>query len=148
MEFQTTGIPEISMDGFQVVSGEMFTHIPRKSEPTCTLWSTSLGFSKMAVTALNGCERVRIEINPQKRCILVVPVTTKDKDGIRWIKSIKEPVARKIECKQFTAQLFSLWEWKEDYVYRSVGRVVSADQKVMMLFDFSEPESWKSKEKA
>lgn len=148
MDFQNTGIPEINMDGFQVVSGEMFTHLSRTSEATCTLWSSSIGFSKAALMNLNGCERIRIEINPQKRCILIIPVTVKDKDGIRWTKNVKESVTRKIECKKFASQLYELWQWDPTCVYRATGKVVSADQKVMMLFDFSEPESWKLKEKA
>ena len=32
-------------------------------------------------------------------------------------------------------------------VYRTTGRVVSVDKKVMLLFDFSEPESWLWKER-
>lgn len=37
-------IPEISIDGFKVVSGKMFAHLPRKGEPTCTLWNNSISF--------------------------------------------------------------------------------------------------------
>jgi len=142
-----TSIPEITIDGFQVVSGEMFAHVPRKSEPTCTIWYNSIAFNKMALVALNNCERVRIEINPKTKCLLLIPVTAKDKDGIRWTKSVKDPVARKIECKAFTSQLYDIWEWNKEFVYRSVGRIVSADKKVMLLFEYSEPENWKCKEK-
>ena len=35
------------------------------------------------------------------------------------------------------------WKWKEDHVYRAVGRIVTADKKVMLLFDFSKAENWK-----
>ena len=59
-------IPEISLDGYQVVKGEMFIHFPRKSEAACTLWPTSISFNKMALQTLNNCERIRIEINAQK----------------------------------------------------------------------------------
>lgn len=140
-------IPEISHDGFQVVSGEMFKHMQRISQPSATLWYNSISFSKASVQALNNCERVRIEVNPSTKCLLIVPVTIKDKDNIHWVKNVKDPQARKIECKAFTAQLFETWGWKPDYVYRTAGRVVSVDKKVMLLFDFSEPESWLWKER-
>ena len=91
-------LSEISLEGFQVVSGQMFAHLPRKSDATCTLWPSSISFSKQSVVLLNNCEHIRIEINPATRGLLVVPVTSKDQDGIRWIKNVKEPVARKIEC--------------------------------------------------
>lgn len=141
-------IPEISHDGFQVVSGEMFKHMQRLSLPSATLWYNSISFSKASVLALNSCERVRIEVNPNTKCLLIVPVTIKDKDNIHWVKNVKDPQARKIECKAFTSQLFDTWGWKDTHVYRTVGRVVSVDKKVMLLFDFSDPESWLWKERA
>lgn len=140
-----TELPEISMDGFQVVSGEMFVHLPRKNEPSCTLWYNSVCFGKMAVVALNTCERIRIEVNTKTKCILIVPVTIKDKDGVRWVTGSKEPQPRKIDCKAFTSQLFQAWGFEKDFVYRSYGRVVTADKKVMLLFDFNNVEHWKSK---
>ena len=138
---------EINLDGFQVVSSDMFAHANRQTDPTCTLWYTSISFNKVAFTALNNCERVRVEINPQKKCILIIPVTAKDKDGIRWSKNIKEPVARRIECRGFTNQLYKMWEWDSDFVYRTSGRLEKKKKKVMLLYDFSSPESWKFREK-
>lgn len=141
-----TRLSEISLDGFQVVSGQMFAHLPRKSDATCTLWPTSISFSKQAIVLLNNCEHIRIEINPQTRGLLVVPVTSKDQDGIRWVKSVKSPAARKIECKSFASQLYDTWGWNKNLVYRATGRLFTADNKVLMLFDFANPESWKSRE--
>ena len=116
--------------------------------PTATLWPNSISFSRAALQALNMCERIRVEVNPTKRCILIVPVTEKDKDNVRWLKSRNEPAARKIECTDFTSQLYDSWGWKKDLAYRVTGRIVTAEKKVMLLFDFSLPESWKHKEKA
>jgi len=83
-------VEEISMDGFQVVSGEYFARRAVYFSPTCTIWSGGITFNKMALTVLNNCERVRIEIHPQKKSVLIVPVTIKDKDGIPWRKNIKD----------------------------------------------------------
>ena len=97
-------IQEINLEGFQVVSGDLFTNYTRTSNPTVTLWHNSLSFSKASLTLLNGCERIRVEINPNSKCLLIVPVTIKDKDNIHWVKGIKDPVPRKMECKRFTSQ--------------------------------------------
>ena len=102
-------IEEVSLEGFQIVASEMFIHLPRKSDATCSLWPTKLSFSKLVLSALNNCEFVRIEVNPKTKCLIVLPVPSSDKN------------------------------------YRAVGRLVSANQKVMMLFDFSNAESWKTK---
>lgn len=139
-------IREISLDGFQVVSGEMFKHLPRKSDATCTIWPTSMAFSKQAITLLGNCEHIRVEINSRTKGLLVIPVSAKDRDSIRWIKSVKAPAARKMECAKFAKMLYETWGWSEEQVYRAVGRLVTADNKVMLLYDFTEPECWKKPE--
>ena len=52
-------IEEVSLEGFQVVRAEMFLHLPRKGDATCTVWPTKISFSRLALTALNNCEYVR-----------------------------------------------------------------------------------------
>ena len=141
-------IREVSLDGFQVVSGDMFRNVTRLNIPTITLWYNSISFSKASVAALNNCERIRIEVNPKTRCILLVPVNVKDKDAVRWVKNGKEIQARKIDCIAFTSQLFDGWGWDRKRVYRTAGRIVSSDKKIMLLYDFSNPENWPMKEKA
>ena len=101
----------------------------------------------MALTALNNCERVRIEIHPQKKGVLLVPVTIKDKDGIPWRKNLKDYAPRRMECSKFSSTLYEMWGWDTGCVYRAPGRVVTVDNKVMLLFDFSAPEQWRAKEK-
>ena len=141
-------IQEINLEGFQVVSGDLFTNYTRTSNPTVTLWHSSISFSKASLTLLNGCERIRVEINPNSTCLLIVPVTIKDKDNIHWVKGIKDPVPRKMECKRFTSHLYKTWSLDPEFVYRTIGRVVTAKNKVMILFDFNKAESWKQSSKA
>lgn len=57
---------EVSLEGFEVVSSNMFNHFAKTSEPSCTLWSTSISFSKSAVMALNACEYVVMRINKKQ----------------------------------------------------------------------------------
>ena len=53
---------EISLEGFQVVNASMFRRVSRPSAPTATIWPDSICFSKTALTLLNNCERIRIEV--------------------------------------------------------------------------------------
>ncbi len=142
-----SSIPEVSMDGFQVVSGDMFGNQAHYNVPTITLWYNSVSFSKAAIVALNSCERILIKVNPEKKCILIIPVSSKDKDNVRWLKSGKAPQAKKLDCIQFTSKLYETWGWEKGCCYRATGRLVMSDQKVMLLFDLSAPESWKYKKK-
>ena len=87
-------VEELSLDGFQIVKSEMFLHLPRKADPTCTIWPTKISFSRMSLQALNNCEYVRLEVNPKTKCLLVAPTPSTDKDSIRWIKGQKEHSVR------------------------------------------------------
>lgn len=143
MDMYSTEIQEISREGFQVVSAEMFQCSQRSAAPSMTLWFNSISFNKAALIALNNCERVRIEVNIEKKMILLIPVTAKDKDNVRWMKTGKTPQARRIECSPFTTLLYKNWGWDKEYVYRASGRIVTSDKKVMLLFEFEDKESWK-----
>ena len=135
-------IREIDLEGFQVVSGDMFTHLPRKTEATCTIWPNAISYSLSSLSALNNCNFVRIEIHPVKKQMLVIPVSESDRDSVRWASLGKKHQGRKIECKTFTAPLFEKWGWSEELRYRASGRLVHSGQKIMLLFDFSSPEVW------
>jgi len=138
-------IEEVSLEGFQIVASDMFVHLPRKSDATCSIWPTKVSFSKLVLTALNNCEYVRIEVNPRTKCLIVLPVTSADKNSIRWIKGQKDFNIRNLESKRFGEQIYKSWGLDLDYNYRAIGRLVTANQKVMMLFDFHDAECWKTK---
>lgn len=142
-QFRT--IEEMSLDGFQIVNANMFIHIPRNSDPTCTVWPTRISFNKLTLEKLNFCEYVKIQVNPKTKCLLVMPVSSSDKDSIRWTKGSMEKVIRNMESKAFGEQLYQSWGLDPEYNYRAAGRLVSVNQKVMMFFDFRESEMWKNK---
>ena len=52
---------------------------------------------------------------------------------------------RKLDCKHFTMPLYEAWGWDRLNVYRATGQLVTADKKVMLLFDFTYPENWRGK---
>ena len=136
---------EFSLEGFQVVHSEMFVQLPRKSDASCSLFPTKMTFNRTTLRLLHTCEHVRIEVNPSNKCLLVVPVGSSDKDAIRWAKGTKEKYVRNFESRQFSGELYRAWDLNPEYNYRTVGRLVTAKNKLMMLFDFSKAEIWQSK---
>ena len=137
---------EISMDGFKVVSSDFFCTVSRVSAPTITIWDGSIGFSKQDLLLLNSCENVLMQINAENKKILVVPTSSKDKDAIKWVKKTNPLEAKKFSCPKLTDNLYDAWNWDKDYIYRATGRLVTVQNKVMLYFDFSEPEKWKKPE--
>ncbi len=139
-------VNEISMDGFQIVSSDFFSFATRSNSPTLTVWDGSIGFSKQDILLLNSCENIMIQINAKEKKALVIPTKSSDKDAIKWAKRLDPVEARKIKCPKLTDKLYEMWDWDKDCVYRTKGRLVTAGNKVMLLFDFAHPEQWKRPE--
>ena len=139
-------VNEISLEGFKVISGDYFCAPIRIPEPMLTIWGTSIRFSKQDLTLLNACENVLVKINIEERKVLIIPTTSNDKDAVRWIRKLDPLEARKITCPKLTDSLYSAWSWDKDYIYRAAGKLVTAGNKVMLLFDFLSPEKWKRPE--
>lgn len=133
-------INEISLDGFQVVRGQYFS---RQLEPSFTIWYSSVSFNTAAFNALNNCESISIMVNNNTRCVIIKPIPSKDRDAISWLKPPDSKKYRKLECSKFTHQLYDLWGMDKELHYRTNGRLVKADKKLMLLFDFSKPEAWR-----
>lgn len=133
------GIVPISLDGFQVVRSKYFV---RQSEPIMTLFKSAVSFNVAAYEALNRCESVIIYVNEGKKSFLVKPSASKDNDAIRWVKGKETLKIARIECTAFAKQIFKMWDLNENYRYRAVGRLVQAEKKIMLLFDFEECEAW------
>lgn len=133
-------ISEISLEGYQVVRGQ---HFSRVIEPSCTLWYSSIAFNATAYNALNDCDSVSVLVNGDTQCIIVKPVPSKDRDAVNWSRKKVKQKCEKIECSRFAHQVFDLWGWDKELHYRTNGRLVMADMKLMLLFDFSKPELWR-----
>ena len=133
-------IEDISMDGFQVVRGHYFC---RQADPFMTIWERAIAFNIPAYSALNNCESVQFLVNMNDKRILVKPAPTKEGESVNWIRNPMEPKQTKLECSLFTRQLFEKWGWDSRSRYRTNGKLVKFDKKLMLLFDFSSPEVWK-----
>ena len=137
---------EISLDGFKVVSGDYFVHLSKSTSPTLTVWDGSICFSKQNILLLNKCENVLMQINAADKRVVVFPTKSTDKDALKWIKKLDPLEARRITCPRLTDMLYDMWKWDKDYIYRTEGKLVTSNNKVMMYFNFQAPESWKRPE--
>ena len=137
---------EISMDGFKVVSGEYFTTASKQAAPALTIFDGRLCFTKRDVLILNTPEHVLVRVNSEQRKILIVPTKSTDKDAIKWIARMDPVEARKVSCGRLTDQLYDMWGWDKSCYYKAIGRLVISNDKVMLLFDFSNPEVRKKQE--
>lgn len=138
-----TFMPDISLEGFQVVRGQYFA---RPVTPTMTIWETGISFNSEAFASLVNCEAIQILINDQKRCIIIKPTSSKETDAVAWRRGKDStPKYSKFECGGFAGSLMQRWGWDKNIRYRSYGHLVQCDKKVMLLYDFTDPERWQGK---
>ena len=133
-------IKEITLDGFQVVKNKYFA---RQSEPVMSLFPSAVAFNAAAHNALHGCEYVEIYLNDKKKCIIVCPASgSGGNEAVRWQCGKEKVKYMRIECSMFTKPIFTAWKLDPKYHYKTTGRLVQCDKKVMLLFDFSDNEKW------
>lgn len=132
-------MPDITLDGFQIVKGRYFSRI---SEPIMTMWESAVQFNVPAYSALNNCEAIQMMVNLEKRSILVKPTASMEPDSINWIRDPLHPKATKLECTMFTRTIFATWQWNPERRYRINGKLVKVGKGIMLLFDFNKPEEW------
>lgn len=132
------GIKTVSLDGFQVVQRKYFS---RQTEPAMTIWNTAVAFNTASHDALNNCETIEIYVNEKTKCIAIMPAPSKNKEAVQWTKRGKTTKKyNRIECTMFARQLFKSWKLDPDYHYRTPGKLVQCDKKLIIIFDFSQYE--------
>lgn len=92
---------------------------------------------------LNNCEAISIMLNKDKKQILISPSPTANANSVAWRKGKNVTKYCKISCTTFARKLFDDWGLDDTYRYRTIGRMVQSDKKVMILFDFAQAEKWK-----
>lgn len=139
------GIDEISLEGFQLVHGQLFANTPA---PTMSIWYSSIAFNVACYSALNDCGAIQLRVHHTERKIVIAPCPSKDRDAVNWQKAPGTQKSKKIECSKFAHPLFERWGLNKDARYRAPGKLVMADKKIMILFDFSDPEVWEGSKTA
>jgi len=130
-------ISDITLDGFQVVSSQYFS---RLIEPSMTLFNTAVSFSTSAINALQNCEAIQILVSEKEKGIIVCPCASKEKNAILWSKG--KHSGNRLECSAFARQLYDVWALDTNLRYKAFGKLVKADNKVMLLFNFENCEAW------
>lgn len=132
-------LKQLDLDGFQVVNSSLFCSM---SAPSMSLWNDSISFSQAAYSALNNCEAISIMVNHKDRSVLIGTVQSTSANAVAWKKGKEVVKYSKISCATFTRQIYEEWGLDVNARYKAIGRMVQADKKVMILFEFANAEKW------
>ena len=129
---------EFSYDGYQVVRRELFAH---QRAPAVTIRYDSVTFNAACIRGLEDVVYIHILINPGTRRMVIKRCDENDKNALRWciVRSDKRD-SRSVTSRRFSAMLYGLLEWDENYRYKILGYRIKAEGEQIYIFDLLEPE--------
>ena len=110
---------------FQVVSGELFSHI---TDPVLRISTNSIVFNSKCVSKMNCCF-AEILFNPVERMLILRPCAEDHPNAIPWNS---RPLGASCLCKVFYETL----DWEPDYSYRIPCQVITSPDGKMDVLAF------------
>ena len=129
-------------DGFQVVSGSMFS---QALEPVVRFSRSGMVFNSTCISRMNRianekgiprlirCQYVEVLFNPVERMIVVRPCNPDHPNAIRWADDKGKSVS--FGSKAFCTILYTLLDWNPEYTYRVPAIVRTKDGETIIFFD-------------
>lgn len=123
---------EFSFEGYQVVRGEFFAHT---FEPSITFNGGRLYVNMACLNKLPTVEYVQILVNQLTKKLVIRPCREDEKDSFRWCSNTVKRKPKQVICRVFFAKLAEMMHWDSSYRYKLMGKLVSANQELLFVFD-------------
>lgn len=138
---ETGIIPEeaFSFDGYQVVRGEFFAHT---FEPSITFCGSKLYVNMACLNKLPTVEYIQILINQDTKKLVIRPCREDEKDSFRWCSNTAKRKPKQVICRVFFAKLAEMMNWDSSYRYKLMGKLISANQELLFVFDLCSTETY------
>lgn len=137
----------VDLSGFQVTKAELFAHL---REPAITVWHDRLKFNMACLRRFNGVTHIQLLIHPEQKRIIIRPCDKDAPESLRWCSGggEKEIRNRDIVCRIFSAKLFELMGWNQEYRYKMLGKPATCDNELLFLFKLTDFELFVSEGKS
>ena len=134
-----------SYDGYQVVRGELFSHIPMNRHLPFN--SNKVSVNTACIKKLPETDFVQILVNPDEKKLASASMSGSEKDSFRWCSATSKRSPRQITCRIFFAKVVSLMGWNSAYRYKLLGKLIKSDNELLFVFDLTTPEIFVRSEK-
>ena len=127
-----------SLDKFQVVRREFFSHI---SEPSITFSNYKIGLNSACIKRLPQIEYIQFLVNRQTRKLAIRPCLESDLHSFQWCTTSggkRKP--RQVTGKIFFMKLFDMMGWNPNYRYKILGKLIRANGEYLFVFDLTATE--------
>ena len=127
-----------SLDKFQVVRREFFSHI---SEPSITFNNYMIGLNSACIKRLPQIEYIQFLVNRQTKKLAIRPCLESDLHSFQWCTTSggrRKP--RQVTGKIFFMKLFDMMGWNPNYRYKILGKLIRANGEYLFVFDLNSTE--------
>ena len=127
-----------SLDKFQVVRREFFSHI---SEPSITFNNYKIGLNSACIKRLPQIEYIQFLVNRQTQKLAIRPCLESDFHSFQWCTTSggkRKP--RQVTGKIFFMKLFDMMGWNPNYRYKILGKLIKANGEYLFVFDLTSTE--------
>lgn len=138
---EETPVEDFSLEDYQVVRREFFSHI---YEPSITLWNCRMVVNTACLRKLPKTEYIQILVNVNTKTLVLRPCSERERDVFRWCSTgsgKREP--RILTCRIFFAKIVDLMNWEPDCRYKIFGRAVyDCTGECLLVFDLNTAEKY------
>ncbi|MEA5015099.1 MAG: hypothetical protein VB099_11110 [Candidatus Limiplasma sp.] len=129
---------EFDYEGYQVVRREFFAHM---NEPSITFNNFKVYFNAICLKKFQAVDWVQALVNVDSKSLAFRLCREEEHDAVSWcVQGATRRKPRRITCKLFFANIFSLMGWNPDYRYKLLGKIVHAKDDYLIAFDLSATE--------
>ncbi len=124
-----------SLDKFQVVRREFFSHI---SEPSITFNNYKIGLNAACIKRLPQIDYIQFLVNRQTQKLAIRPCLESDLHSFQWCtNSGGKRKPRQVTGKIFFMKLFDMMGWNPNYRYKILGKLIRANGEYLFVFDLT-----------
>lgn len=106
---------EDAIKSFQVVSGEMFSHV---LDPVIRFTTKGINFNSTCISKLSGIDWVEILFNPVERMLVVRPCAEDHPNAVKWDSKYKS-------AAPLSKAIYDSMGWDRDYSFRVPCQIVT-----------------------
>lgn len=129
-----------SLDKFQVVRREFFSHI---GEPSITFSNYKIGLNSACIKRLPQIDYIQFLVNRQTQKLAIRPCLESDLHSFQWCtNSGGKRKPRQVTGKIFFMKLFDMMGWNPNYRYKILGKLIRANGEYLFVFDLTSTETY------
>lgn len=135
-EGQSVNLEYEDLDGYEVPPR---THFSMLKKAAVSFKYKEMTFNTAAIRLFEGTKFILPIVNKNKKRLAVIMCSEEESSSVEWARKKKDVwVNKKITSLEFVENIYSLMEWDRNCRYKVLGRVVTSNRGLILVFDLVE----------